>query len=247
MGLPFLRKVAAAAVAAAFIVLAASLAGCGGAESDAAASREAVEHGEPKLLFVQSASEGAVELDGGRGGVLSLEEVNAQTIWFTDRPDRDTGHMGTGEFVASWVLYGFDGEPPNAALSIVDAEARRDTLVVELMEQPTYDPRRESMSVPIQILEEADGELGNSFTADEGVPPRFSDVSLFIDDAVGSPGAEDAATYAVVVNDEEQYSIWPSDGGTLIGWREAGFTGSKEECIAWIEEVWTDMRPKSIR
>jgi MbtH protein len=58
---------------------------------------------------------------------------------------------------------------------------------------------------------------------------------------------EDATRYNVVVNPEEQYSIWPSDRELPQGWREAGKSGNKAECLAYIEEVWTDMRPLSLR
>lgn len=51
----------------------------------------------------------------------------------------------------------------------------------------------------------------------------------------------------VLVNDEEQYSIWPRDRENPPGWRDAGKSGSKQECLAWIESVWTDMRPRSLR
>lgn len=51
----------------------------------------------------------------------------------------------------------------------------------------------------------------------------------------------------VVVNDEEQYSIWPVDRDNPAGWRDAGKTGTKVECLAWIEVTWTDMRPASLR
>jgi len=53
--------------------------------------------------------------------------------------------------------------------------------------------------------------------------------------------------YRVVVNDEEQYSIWPLEKENAPGWRDAGKTGTKVECLAHIKEVWTDMRPKSLR
>jgi uncharacterized protein YbdZ (MbtH family) len=53
--------------------------------------------------------------------------------------------------------------------------------------------------------------------------------------------------YQVVVNDEEQYSIWPTDRELPAGWHAGGFTGSKEACLDHIEKVWTDMRPKSLR
>ncbi|MGW2047294.1 MbtH family protein [Streptomyces sp. NPDC001858] len=53
--------------------------------------------------------------------------------------------------------------------------------------------------------------------------------------------------YAVVVNDEEQYSIWPAALSLPAGWRAEGTRGPKQRCLDRIEEVWTDMRPKSVR
>lgn len=51
----------------------------------------------------------------------------------------------------------------------------------------------------------------------------------------------------VVVNQDEQYSIWPAERQPPLGWREAGKTGAKDECLAFIAQVWRDMRPLSIR
>ena len=58
---------------------------------------------------------------------------------------------------------------------------------------------------------------------------------------------DDATVYKVVVNEEEQYSIWPSQRENAPGWRDAGKSGSRAECLAYIESVWTDMRPLSLR
>lgn len=58
---------------------------------------------------------------------------------------------------------------------------------------------------------------------------------------------EDTTTYKVVVNHEEQYSIWPADRENPPGWRDAGKSGPKAECLAYIKDVWTDMRPLSLR
>jgi len=58
---------------------------------------------------------------------------------------------------------------------------------------------------------------------------------------------EDPTTYKVVVNHEEQYSIWPEDRPNPLGWNDAGKKGTKDECLAYIKEVWTDMRPLSLR
>jgi MbtH protein len=53
--------------------------------------------------------------------------------------------------------------------------------------------------------------------------------------------------YRVVCNDEEQYSLWPEGKAGAPGWRDAGFGGTREECLAHIETVWTDLRPRSVR
>jgi MbtH protein len=54
-------------------------------------------------------------------------------------------------------------------------------------------------------------------------------------------------TYAVVVNHEKQYSIWPVDRELPAGWTGEGVTGTEDECLAHIDEMWTDMRPLSLR
>lgn len=58
---------------------------------------------------------------------------------------------------------------------------------------------------------------------------------------------QDNTLYTVVVNHEEQYSIWPADRDPPLGWSNAGFTGLKDQCLEFIKTVWTDMRPKSLR
>ena len=58
---------------------------------------------------------------------------------------------------------------------------------------------------------------------------------------------DDQTIYKVVVNHEEQYSIWPADRENALGWTDAGKTGLKQECLEYIAAVWTDMRPLSLR
>jgi MbtH protein len=58
---------------------------------------------------------------------------------------------------------------------------------------------------------------------------------------------DDQTVYKVVINFEEQYSIYPAYRENPLGWKDAGKTGTKEECMAYIKEVWTDMRPLSLR
>lgn len=58
---------------------------------------------------------------------------------------------------------------------------------------------------------------------------------------------EDTTIYKAVVNHEEQYSIWPIDRANPLGWNDAGKSGTKAECLAYIKDVWIDMRPLSLR
>lgn len=58
---------------------------------------------------------------------------------------------------------------------------------------------------------------------------------------------DDDRLYKVVVNHEEQYSIWPAERENPAGWSDAGRTGPKSDCLEHIKDVWTDMRPLSLR
>ncbi len=62
-----------------------------------------------------------------------------------------------------------------------------------------------------------------------------------------SEETEDQTTYKVVMNHEEQYSIWPEGRENALGWQDVGKSGLKADCLAFIKEVWTDMRPLSLR
>jgi MbtH protein len=58
---------------------------------------------------------------------------------------------------------------------------------------------------------------------------------------------DDNRVYKAVRNDEEQYSIWPAERDNPAGWYDAGKVGTKQECLDFIAEIWTDMRPLSLR
>lgn len=58
---------------------------------------------------------------------------------------------------------------------------------------------------------------------------------------------DENTVFDVVINHEEQYSIWPTYRSIPAGWRAVGRRGNKAECLAHIDEVWTDMRPLSLR
>ena len=70
--------------------------------------------------------------------------------------------------------------------------------------------------------------------------PESSDVSRPLP-------AQGRATHKVVVNHEEQYSIWPAGKALPAGWSDEGVEGTREDCLAHISRVWTDMRPLSVR
>jgi MbtH protein len=61
-----------------------------------------------------------------------------------------------------------------------------------------------------------------------------------------NPFEDETGLYVVLVNDEIQYSLWPSFRPTPPGWTVAVESCSRQECLTWIESNWTDLRPKSL-
>jgi MbtH protein len=59
-------------------------------------------------------------------------------------------------------------------------------------------------------------------------------------------GADSEQQFKVLINNEEQYSLWPARKKVPMGWQEAGFAGSREACMAYVDDVWKDMRPASL-
>jgi amino acid adenylation domain-containing protein len=88
-------------------------------------------------------------------------------------------------------------------------------------------------------------------------PPMLGPISSAPPPGVAEPRAEgdssergspyNEAVYAVVVNDQGQYAIWPVHRENAPGWTPVGKAGSKAECLAYIDEAWTDMRPLRLR
>ena len=60
------------------------------------------------------------------------------------------------------------------------------------------------------------------------------------------PNESAAASHVVLINDEEQYSLWPATKDVPAGWRNV-FAGDRDACLEYVETHWTDMRPKSVR
>jgi MbtH protein len=78
-------------------------------------------------------------------------------------------------------------------------------------------------------------------------PRAVTDVERREERSMSWDEEDDTRIYEVVVNHEEQYSIWFADRELPLGWKKVGKSGTKQECLDYIEEVWTDMRPLSLR
>ena len=63
---------------------------------------------------------------------------------------------------------------------------------------------------------------------------------------MSNPFEDETGTYLVLVNDEGQYSLWPSFADVPAGWQVAHEEASREDCLAYVEQNWTDMRPRSL-
>ena len=128
---------------------------------------------EPTFLYVQTAHSGtlsAEQADGRR--MLTLNNVSPSTTYFSERPDRITGHESTEDFIANWNQGedSFASNPPNAALDLISENSQR-VFIVELM-GANYDPQTHTLQYEISIL---DNESGGA------VPASFGEAALFID------------------------------------------------------------------
>jgi hypothetical protein len=137
----------------------------------------------PQMLYVQNAESG--NLVGGDSDVstLTLTGVDADTIYFSDRPFRVTGTETTEKFAAEWSEGGdsFLKNPPNAALVLKDANENEDTLLVELLSLE-YTAATQTAVYKVRMLEQptkALSELHKSVDLD--IADRFGSASLFID------------------------------------------------------------------
>ena len=64
---------------------------------------------------------------------------------------------------------------------------------------------------------------------------------------MANPFDDESGEFLVLINDEEQYSLWPVFKAVPAGWRVTGPRGDRKTCLEWIEQTWTDMRPRSLR
>ena len=154
----------------------------------------------PVFLFVQVADSGSLVPKEGAAGqfVLTLNGIAPQTVYFSDRPLRNAGHVATGAFLKA---LGFsDQNPPNAAVEVDQAAEDEDTIVVELR-HPVYDAAKATLQYDVTILPDAKGGLAYyDKRRDNKLPRNFATVSLFIDDCP-----------------QKTMQCWKTSGGTACG------------------------------
>lgn len=146
---------------------------------------------EPSLLFSVSADSMRFENPSGSEVTMVMEGVDPHTIWFTDRPDRESGAITTGLLSAEWDdNETFDVDPPNAALVLhqpvaVGSEVA-ETLVVEMLDA-TYDPANATLRADVRVLSDAESASLGGIMGQHGQrhdsqwPAQAREVSLFID------------------------------------------------------------------
>jgi len=134
------------------------------------------------LLFVQTAHSGTLLEEDGKL-VLTLNGASPTTVFFSDRPNRISGHESTLEFVNRWAEDpdSFADDPPNAAIDILEGDEKGDVLIVELT-NPVFDLEMMTLQYTVQMLEDvSDGISHYAEHADESLPESFGHVAVFID------------------------------------------------------------------
>ncbi|MGC9456590.1 MAG: MbtH family NRPS accessory protein [Halothiobacillaceae bacterium] len=178
--------------------------------------------------FMQGAAEGSFVRDDS-GHWLSLRAPLDVVMMMAVTPEYETSLIENTLF-AEDLWQEFAGNPPNAAVSISDEQGAVTTTIVTLSE-PNWDADSQRFRYRVQPL------FADLPTVSG---PTFVYIDAWDDD-------DDNQRYGVIINHEEMYSIWPADRETPLGWQWVGFEGNKQECLNYIEENWTDMRPLSLR
>lgn len=143
------------------------------------------------LLFVTSAGSGTLQPKAGSTTTygLTLQGVDPNMVWFTDRPVRRAGSIPNNGFIQDWSRYGFEKDPPNVALVLHSAHPGHDT-AVGVLSSVTFDPTSDRLEADFTVyngqrLKSVKGDLADKARRAAGatLPGNFGDASLFIDDA----------------------------------------------------------------
>ncbi|MBX5442755.1 MAG: tail fiber protein [Solirubrobacteraceae bacterium] len=166
------------------------------------------------LLFTVGAQRGTLRQSGGALH-LTLRGVDRRATWFTDRPDRNAGHVLTSQLVGAWSDLDFARIAPNAALVIDGAHRSRDTIALELR-RPAYDRARRTLRFTVRRLAALGPGLPQLHAQlDRRIPRRFGRATLFIDNA--GTGATDCTVgqLQLMATDRPVRNMLPADGRTL--------------------------------
>jgi len=162
------------------IVMLATIAGCGSDSGSPSSSTPDEGNGKTKsYLFVQNASSGTFVSNGDDSYTLTLKGISEQTVYFSDRPQRDAGQVSTKRFVEGSCFN--SKNPPNAAIDVMEGNESSDLVVVELLD-PRYDAAKKSLQYTVRIIAESNLST-DSFNkrADALLPEEFGAAAVFID------------------------------------------------------------------
>lgn len=197
-------------------------------------------------LYLYGAAGARFEATDGAGRYrLVLSNGFSAVQHITTPPDFDSLPVLLDMFLSDTWPVSFASESPSAAVTIEAVDGRLHSLVASLS-QPQWDAGTSTLSFMADLLSgNADGIEGPATVFIDSVawhlPPPIPD------GLDGWDGQEDNTIYRVVNNREEQYSIWPVHREIPLGWMGTNKIGTKQQCLDYIMEVWTDMRPLSLR
>jgi microcystin-dependent protein len=176
--------------------------------STSAAAEGAVSNDLPEgenLLFALQAASGTLEEAEGEGAfTLTLSDASDRTTWFSDRPVRDGGTIDTATLINDWAALGFEGDAPNAVLSVAGRESQPG-LVIELM-SPTFEDAADQLTLDVRVI-------GHEAVGD--IPSAFGEASLFIDDASIQTSCLFRGEVDYFPFESEALPYIPADGRTL--------------------------------
>lgn len=182
-------------------------------------------------VFSHAAAQGRFEpLAGSSDYVLTLTHPLPGLLMTTVAPQYASALVPVDDFVQRVWPDGFAQQSPNAAVTLEAPDGRVVTHTVTLSE-PRWDAASDTLRFRARPL--------------GGALPAFGGPAMLYIDSYED--REDKRIYTVIVNHEEQYTTWPAHRELPLLWKSTGFSGLKSSCLEYIRDIWTDLRPLSLR
>lgn len=159
-------------------IVLAVVAGCG-SDNDNAVSQNDNTGKTGSYLFVQNGNSGTFVGNGDGNYTLTINGVSSQTIYFSDRPERDAGQVDMQTYLNSGCFS--NTNPPNAAIDVLNGGEGNDVVIVELF-NPVYDSNMATLQYTTRIIDDDHSATTFNERRDASIPISFSAVALFIDD-----------------------------------------------------------------